>query len=433
MQAWKKTFDRKRLHDPSEIVKLIPNNSRIILGHAAGEPLLLVDALVAGYQQLKGTELVQMVPLGPSRFCEAGFEEHIRLNSIFVGAPTRAAVHAGRADFTPVFFSQVPRLIQQKVLPLDVALICVSPPDLDGWMSFGVSVDYTQAASKHAKLVIAEVNERMPRTYGARIHISEIDHVIRSERQLPELRAPLAGDVERLIGHQIADVIHDGDCLQLGIGSIPDAVLACLGQKKDLGIHTEMFSDGVIDLVQAGVITNAKKTIDRDKLVATFLMGTQRLYDFVHENPQVWMQPADYTNNVLVTSDIEHLISINSALQVDLQGQVCADMIGPMQYSGVGGQVDFVRSAAASKGGRSIIALPSTAKNGTISRIVAQLDSGACVTTSRYDVDTIVTEYGVAELRGKTLKQRRAALIGLAHPKFREALSADDPFGRMAY
>ncbi len=428
MHAWEETFDfdRKQLQDPMDIVKLIPNNSRVILGHAAGEPLFLVDALVSAADKLKGIEIVQMVPMGPSRFCAPGLEDNIRLNTFFVGSPTRDAVLAGRADYTPAFFSEIPRLIQRKALPLDVALICVSPPDADGFMSYGVSVDYTQAAAEHARIVIAEVNERMPRTFGAQIHISEVDHVIASSRRLPELKAPQVGEVERRIGQYIADFIQDGDCLQLGIGSIPDAVLSCLGQKNDLGIHTEMFSDGVVDLVQAGVITNRRKTLDRDKLVATFLMGTNKLYDFVHENPQVLMRPVDYTNNVLITSQIDHLISINSALQVDLYGQVCADMIGPMQFSGVGGQVDFVRSAAASKGGRSIIALPSTAKNGSISRIVNRLDPGACVTTSRCDVDTIVTEYGVAELRGKTLKQRQAALIEIAHPKFREALRANE-------
>ncbi len=428
MHAWEETFDfdRKQLQDPMDIVNLIPNNSRVILGHAAGEPLFLVDALVSGADKLKGIEIVQMVPMGPSRFCAPGLEDNIRLNTFFVGSPTRDAVLAGRADYTPAFFSEIPRLIQRKALPLDVALICVSPPDADGFMSYGVSVDYTQAAAEHARIVIAEVNERMPRTFGAQIHISEVDHVIASSRRLPELKAPQVGEVERRIGQYIADFIQDGDCLQLGIGSIPDAVLSCLGQKNDLGIHTEMFSDGVVDLVQAGVITNRRKTLDRDKLVATFLMGTNKLYDFVHENPQVLMRPVDYTNNVLITSQIDHLISINSALQVDLYGQVCADMIGPMQFSGVGGQVDFVRSAAASKGGRSIIALPSTAKNGSISRIVNRLDPGACVTTSRCDVDTIVTEYGVAELRGKTLKQRQAALIEIAHPKFREALRANE-------
>jgi 4-hydroxybutyrate CoA-transferase len=433
MHAWEETFDfdRKQLQDPMDIVKLIPNNSRVILGHAAGEPLLLVDALVTGAEKLKGIEIIQMVPMGPSRFCEPGLEEHIRLNTFFVGSPTRSAVAAHRADFTPAFFSDIPRLIQSKALPLDVALICVSPPDADGWMSLGVSVDYTLAAAQNARVVIAEVNELMPRTFGAQIHISEVDYVVASHRRLPELKTPQIGEVERQIGQHIAGYIHDGDCLQLGIGSIPDAVLSCLGQKNELGIHTEMFSDGVVDLVRAGVITNTKKTIDRDKLVATFLMGTNKLYDFVHENPQVWMQPVDYTNNVLITSQLDHLISINSALQVDLYGQVCADMIGPMQFSGVGGQVDFVRSAAASKGGRSIIALPSTAKNGSISRIVNRLDPGACVTTSRCDVDTIVTEYGVAELRGKTLRQRQAALIDIAHPKFREALRADE-FGMRA-
>ncbi len=424
MSAWQNSFQRKLLRDPSEIVSLIPNMSRVVLGHAAGEPQVLVDAMMSAYQQFQDVEIVHMVPLGSCRYCEAGMEQHFRHNSIFVGAPTRDAVRSGRADYTPVFFSQVPRLIQEKHMPIDVALICVSPPDEQGWMSYGVSVDYTQAAARHARMVIAEVNELMPRTFGARIHVSDLDYLVRSERRLPQLRPAILGEVEQQIGRHIADFIEDGDCLQLGIGSIPDAVLGCLMGKHDLGIHTEMFSDGVVDLVRAGVITNRRKAIDPGKLVATFLMGTQKLYDFVHNNHDVLMQPVDYTNNVMVAGQIDRLISINSALQVDLHGQVCADMIGPLQYSSVGGQVDFVRAAAASKGGRSIIALPSTAKGGLISRIVPQLDAGACVTTSRFDVDTIVTEYGVAALRGKTLRQRQKDLIAIAHPNFRAELES---------
>jgi len=431
MSQWHIEYSRKLLHHLDAFVEKMPKTGRIALGHAAGEPLPLVEALVDHASLFQNLEIVHMVPMGPCRYCEPQYAKNFRHNSLFVGAPCREAVNQNRADYTPVFFSKIPRLFERKILPLDATLVCVSPPDKDGWMSFGVSVDYTEAAVHHAKLVIAEVNQQMPRTFGSRIHLSQVDYVIESDRPLPQLKHTLITDVERQIGTHIADLIEDGSCLQLGIGSIPDAVLSCLGNKRDLGIHTEMFSDGVLDLVHQGVINNQAKQIDRGFMIATFLMGSQKLYDFVHENPQVLMRPVDYTNDPCIAGQNHKLISINSALQIDLHGQVCADTLGNQQFSSVGGQVDFVRAAAQSKGGRAIIALPATAKKGSISKIVPCLDDGACVTTSRFDVDMVVTEYGVAELQGKTAQQRREALIRVAHPDFRSELrSWNRPEGR---
>lgn len=333
-------------------------------------------------------------------------------------------MNEGRADYIPCFFSELPKLFRQGQLPVDTAMIMVSPPDEHGYMSYGLSVDYTLQAAQSARTVVAEVNPKMPRTMGSYIHVSEVDYIVETDYEPIEIPLPKITDVEEKIGANVATLVPDRANLQLGIGAIPDAVLHFLTEKKDLGIHSEMFSDGVVTLFEKGVVTNKYNNLNPGKFVATFLMGTRRLYDFVHNNPAVVMKPVDYTNNVLVAGHLENLISINSALEVDLFGQVCADMIGPKQFSAVGGQVDFVRSATHSEGGKSIIAFPSTGKGGTISRIVPRLKEGACVTTSRYDVDYIVTEYGVAALKGKSNTQRAEALIAVAHPDFREELAA---------
>lgn len=424
MPDWKIEYAQKKVTH-SEAVSHIQSHQRIVMGHCAGEPVLLIDELMRQKDRLTAVEIVHMVPLGAAPYCQPEMASHFRHNSIFAGGATRSAVQSQRADYTPVFFSEVPRLFRENYLPVDVALITLSPPDENGYMSFGVSVDYTSAAAAAAKLVIAEVNSQMPRTFGTQMHVSEIDFAVETDRPLPILGAPKISEIEEQIGAHVAALISDGDTLQLGIGAIPDATLHFLTHKKDLGIHTEMFSDGVVHLYELGVITNARKSLHPGKFIATFLMGTSKLYSFVHNNPLVEMHPVDYTNNILVAGQIDNLISINSALQVDLYGQVCADSIGPKQFSGIGGQVDFVRAASLSRGGKSIIAMPSTAKNGTVSRIAVLLDPGACVSTSRNDVHYIVTEYGIAELRSKTLRQRAAALINIAHPDFREALKTD--------
>ncbi|TFG59122.1 MAG: acetyl-CoA hydrolase/transferase family protein, partial [Spirochaetales bacterium] len=345
-----------------------------------------------------------------------------RHNSLFVSAGVREAVNSGRADITPCFFSEIPRLFRDGLLPVDAALVQLSPPDEHGYMSFGVSADYTVQAARSAKTVVAEVNKKMPRTYGSYIHVSEVDLIVETDRDLPEIPLPVITEVEERIGEHIASLVGDRVTLQLGIGAIPDAVLKFLGGKKDLGIHTEMFSDGVVDLYERGIITNRYNNLNPGKFVATFLMGTRRLYDFVHNNPMVEMRSVDYTNHILVAGKLENLISINAALEVDLYGQVTAEMIGAKQISAVGGQVDFVRAASISPGGKSIIACPSTGKGGSVSRISRYLTAGACVTTSRNDVHYIVTEYGIADLRGKTTRQRAEALINIAHPDFREQL-----------
>ena len=424
MKDWRKNYAQKMTKKEQAISKIASGN-RVVFGHAAGEPVVLVDELVKQKDSLKNVELVHMVPLTECQYCLPGMEKHFRHNSLFAGAATRKSIREDRADYTPVFFSEIPRLFRDNILPVDVALIQLSPPDENGFLSFGVSIDYTMQAAKSAKIVLAEVNKQMPRTKVSQIHISEIDYVVETDRSLVEIPLPKITSIEEKIGRNVASLVPDRANLQLGIGAIPDAVLKFLQEKKDLGIHTEMFSDGVVDLYEKGVITNKYNNLNPGKFIATFLMGTRRLYNFVDNNPNVEMHPVDYTNNIMIAGKVNNLISINSAIQVDLFGQVCADTIGYQQYSGVGGQVDFVRASGISPEGKSIIALPSTNKKKTISRIVSKLDEGACVTTSRNDVHYIVTENGIADLRGKTVRQRAKALIDVSHPDFRSQLKKD--------
>jgi 4-hydroxybutyrate CoA-transferase len=408
----------------AEALRSVKSGDRVVIGHACGEPPTLVDALVARAPELRNVEIIHMVAMGPAKYVQPGMEESFRHNAIFVGATTRKAIEERRGDFTPCFFSETPRLFKDKVLPVDVALIQVTPPDGDGFCSFGVSADYTLPAAESAKTVIAQVNSQMPRTSGAKISVDQLTYIVEKDEPLIELKPPQIGDVETLIGKNVASLVPDGATLQLGIGAIPDAVLLFLKEKKDLGIHSEMFSDGVVFLAEAGVVTNKKKTINAGKFTATFLMGTRKLYDFVDNNPNVEMLPVDYVNNPYIIGQHEKMISINSALQVDLMGQVNAEMIGSRQFSGIGGQVDFVRGASRSPGGKSIIALPATAAGGKISRICGELDRGAAVSTSRNDVHYVVTEFGIADLRGKSLRQRAQALIAISHPDFQEDLTA---------
>ena len=407
----------------AEALRAVKSGDRVVVGHATGEPQALIEALVARASELSGVEIVHMVAMGPAKYAQPGMEKSFRHNGFFLGGTTRKAVEEGRADFTPCFFSEVPRLFKSGALPVDVALIQVTPPDADGFCSYGVSADYTQPAAESARIVIAQMNPSMPRTGGSKIALDAITHVVEKDEPVLELKPPQIGDIERRIGENVAGLIPDGATLQLGIGAIPDAVLLFLNDKKDLGIHSEMFSDGVVHLAQRGVITNARKTINPGKFVCTFLMGSRVLYDFVDRNPAVELAPVDYVNDPFVIAQHDNMISINSALQVDLMGQVNAEMIGARQFSGVGGQVDFVRGAGRSKGGKSIIAMPSTAAGGKLSRICLEIDRGAAVTTSRTDVHYVVTELGIAELRGKSLRQRAEALIAIAHPDFRDMLA----------
>ena len=417
-----KTIYNKRLTTAEEAVKKIKSGDRVATSHSVGEPTFVIDAMIRNREAYRDVEIVHMVPMGSSEYAQAGMERYFRHNSVFVGTATRQTIKAGHGDYTPCYFSQIPNLFS-RTLPLDVAIVHVSTPDEHGYCSCGVSVDYSKTAAEQAKFVIAQVNRHMPRTLGDTfLHVSRFDCIVEHDAPLIVLEPPKITSVERAIGEHCASLINDGDCLQLGIGAIPDAVLLFLKDKKDLGIHSEMFSDGVVELVEAGVINNQKKNFNKGASIATFLMGTQRLYDYVHNNPAVNMYPATYTNDPYIAGQNDNLVSINSCLQVDLLGQVCSEMIGYSQYSAVGGQVDFVRAAALSRGGRSIIAMPSTAASGRLSRIVSVLDEGAAVTTSRNDVEYVITEYGIANLRYYTVRDRARALINIAHPKFRDEL-----------
>lgn len=421
MNDWRKTYQSK-IVSAAEAVKSIKSGNRVVIGHACGEPPALVEAMTARAAELENVEIVHMVAMGAAKYAQPGMEKSFRHNALFVGASTRKAVEEKRADFTPCFFSEVPRLFKENILPVDVVLMQVTPPDEEGFCSYGVSADYTKPAAECAKVVIAQMNKNMPRTGGAKIHLDSINYIVEYDEPLIELKPPKIGDIEKAIGENVASLIPDGATLQLGIGAIPDAVLLFLGGKKDLGIHSEMFSDGVVGLAEAGVITNRKKNINAGKFMATFLMGTKRLYDFANNNPDVEVQSVDYINDPYVIGQHDNMISINSAIQVDLMGEVNAEMIGTRQFSGVGGQVDFIRGASRSKNGKSIIAMPSTASGGKVSRIACELDRGAAVTTSRNDVHYVVTEYGVADLRGKSLRERAKALIAISHPDFRATL-----------
>lgn len=418
---WEQLYT-ERLVSADQALKQIPDGGRVVTGHAAGEPSYLLDYMADHKEWYQNVEICHMVSLGNNTYCKEEMKGHFRHNALFVGGGTRKAVAEGRGDYTPSFFYEIPRLFEE-TLPVDVAVIMVTPPDQNGKLSLGVSVDYTKAAAKNAKMVIAQVNNQMPYTYGdSLLDVADIDYFVEHSAPLPELKPSVLTKVEKDIGCNCASLINDGDTLQLGIGAIPDAVLLSLKYKKDLGIHSEMFSDGVVELVEAGVVTNAEKQLLPGKMVANFLMGTKRLYDFVDHNSNVAMYPADYTNDPVVVAENNRIVCINSSVQVDLMGQACSESVGLMQISGVGGQVDFIRGASMAKHGISILALPSTAKKGTVSRIVPLLDEGAAVTTSRNDIDYVVTEYGIAHLKGKTLRQRAKDLIVISHPNFREDL-----------
>ena len=424
MKDWRAIYQSK-LTTAEEAVKHIPNHCRVFFGHGANEPLVLTDALVANYEQYEDVEICHWVPMGKGEYTQPKMKGHLNYNGLFLGPVTRASVNEGRADYTPFYFHQSPRFFTDGTFPIDVALVSLTPPDEHGFCSFGVSVGGTKPAALSAKMVIAQINDQMPRTMGdSFIHVSQITYAVEASRPLPELGGGKIGPVEEAIGRNCASLIEDGSTLQLGIGSIPDAVLKFLGDKKDLGIHSEMFSDGVVDLYEQGVITGAAKTENKGKMVAAFLMGSKKLYDFVDNNPDVMMLTVDYVNDPVVVSRQNKMVSINSFLQVDFNGQVNSESMGINQFSGIGGQLDYVRGASMCPNGKSILAMPSTAKHGTISRIVPVFEPGTTVTTTRTDVHYIVTEYGVANLRGKSLRERARLLINIAHPDFRDELWA---------
>ncbi|MBP7765784.1 MAG: acetyl-CoA hydrolase/transferase family protein [Syntrophaceae bacterium] len=422
---WQDVY-RQRLTTAAEAVSHIQSGDRVVVGHACGSPETLLAAMVADRQAYRDVEIVHMVSMGPSEYCLPENSRHFIHNSFFAGQTTRTAINEGRAVFTPCHFSLIPKLFQEKILPVDVVLCMLSPPDEHGYCSFGISVDYTRPAAFCAKRVIAEVTPHMPRTLGQSfIHVSRIDCLVESAARPITLPPAQITAADETIGHYCAGLIRDGDCLQLGIGAVPDAILGFLKNKRHLGIHTEMFSDGVVDLVNEGVIDCAKKNFHPGKMVATFFMGTAKLYAFVHNNPMVEMRSVDYTNNPANIARNDNVVAVNSALEVDLSGQIAADTIGYRQYSGTGGQADFVRGAAWSNGGRSIIALYSTAAEGKISRIRSHITEGAAVVTNRADVHYVVTEYGVADLRGKSVAERAGALMAIAHPDFRDGLKEE--------
>jgi acetyl-CoA hydrolase len=426
MTNWMVRFWNKVV--PAEkAVQVIKSGDRIFLTGNCSVPQTLLNAVTQRAQagEVERLEIVQVLTIGDAAYVAPEMEGKIRVNTLFISHNVRKAVNEGRADFTPVFLSEIPRLFRNGHLPLDVALIHCSPPDEHGFLSFGVEVGLTKPAAQNAKIVVAEVNEHMPRCLGdSFIHISKVDYLVPVSYYLPEVPQGAPGELEKCIAGHIVDLIPDGATMQMGIGAIPDAVLHFLEHKKDLGIHTELFSDGVIPLVDAGIINNERKTLHPGKIVAGFILGSQKLYDFVDNNPIVEFHPQDYVNDPFIISQNDRMISINSALEVDLTGQVCADSIGTSFYSGVGGQMDFVYGASRSKEGKPIIALPSTTRNDTITRIVPALKEGAGVTTSRNHVHYVVTEFGVAELYGKSIRQRALNLINVAHPNFRDELTA---------
>jgi len=416
-----KTYD-ERLLSAEEAVKKIKSGDRVMIAHACGEPTALVDAMVANHKAYKDVEITHEVVMGTAEYCKEEMEGHFYHNALFLGASVREAVNSGRAGYMPGYFHTIPDMIRSGHFDIDVALLHCSPPDSNGYMSFGVSVDYSLACTEAAKLVIVQVNKHMPRTLGnSFIHYTEADIIVEHDQKLIELLPGAIGEVEDAIGKNCASLIEDGDCLQLGIGSIPDAVLSNLGDKKDLGLHTEMFSDGALEFIEKGVINCSKKNFNPNRAVATFLMGSQKLYDFVDDNPFVHMAPVDYVNNPYIAGKNDNLVAINSIVEVDLKGQVASESIGLRQISGVGGQVDFCRAARISRGGKAIFAFPSITNRGD-SKIVPFLNEGATVTTNMYDVEYFVTENGVANLRYKNLEDRARALIHIAHPSVQEEL-----------
>lgn len=417
----------------AEAVNVVRSGDRVFIHSVAAAPQALIAALTARAAELRDVEIVQLHTEGPAPYAAPEMAGSFRVNALFVGKNVRDAVARGQADYVPVFLSEVPALFRSRAMPLDVALISVSPPDKHGFCSLGVSVDASRAAAQSARTVVAQVNAAMPRSHGdGLIHVDDIDLAVEEAAPIFEVSQAKTGELERTIGGFVASLVEDGATLQLGIGAIPEAVLAALTDHHDLGVHTEMFSDGIVDLVERGVVTGALKRNHPGKVVASFVMGSRRLYDFIDDNPSVLLLDVAYTNDTAVIRRNPKVTAVNSALEIDLTGQVCADSLGTFQYSGVGGQMDFIRGASLSERGKPIIALPSVTSRGE-SRIVPYLKQGAGVVTTRAHVNYVVTEHGAASLHGKNLRQRARALIGIAHPGHREALeqAAWERFGRL--
>ncbi len=414
---------KKKLQTADEALRCVRSGTRVYIQPGCAEPEALVEALMRRAPELYDVEIVHMMTMGCAPYVAPEMAGHFRHNAMFIGGNVREAINDGRADYTPIYLSEIEALFESGAMPIDVALIEVSPPDSHGFCSFGVGVDTTLTAAKCARYVVAQVNDYMPRTYGdSFIHVSDLDAVVESSRPLCELKKPEVTDMHVAIARNVAGLIDDGAVLQTGVGGIPDAVLPFLGDRKDLGVHSELVSEGVIPLIENGVITGARKNYKPRKIIVGFALGTRRFFEFIDNNPIFEFHPTAYTNDPALIARNDNMVAINSALQVDLTGQVCSDSIGNQFYSGIGGQVDFLRGASRSKGGKPIIAISSTAKNGTISRIVPMLSPGAGVVTSRGLVRYVVTEHGVAYLHGKSIRERARALIQIADPKFRAEL-----------
>jgi len=423
VSGWASAY-ASRVKTAEAAVRAVRSGDHVWIHAGCNNPEELIHALVARHDELRDVEISHLMTFGCADHVDPRYRASFRHRGLFIGSNVREAVNAGRADWVPVFLSEIPRLIQARLLPVDVALVHVSPPDAHGFCSYGAGVECTKAAAEQAATVIALVNPRMPRSLGdSFIHASRLTHVVEIDRPLRELpQAGETGEVARAIGRNVAALVEDGSTLQMGIGEIPDAVLLFLKDKRRLGVHSEMFSDGVVELFETGVITNEAKTLHRGKIVASFVLGSTKTFDFIHDNPLVEFHPTDYVNDPFVIARHDRMVAINSALAVDITGQVCADSLGRSVYSGFGGQVDFVRGAARSQGGKPVIALPSTARGGTVSRIVDTLLEGSGVVTTRADVHYVVTEYGVARLFGKSLRERARELTQIAHPAFRAGL-----------
>lgn len=427
---WKEIYESRKC-TADEAVGKIRSGDHVVTAHDVGEPPALMEAMVNHAADYRNVEISHMFTLGSGAYCTPEYKDNFHANLWFLSGQTRGCVEEGYGDFTPMFFYEVPRLIRSGEFPVDVAMIMVTPPDAHGFVSTGVSGDYTVQAVKSAKTVIAQVNDRVPFTFGdAVFHVSEIDAFVECSQPLPTLPAAKIGPVEEAIGKYCAELIHDGDTLQLGIGAIPDAVCHQLLNKKHLGIHSEMLGDGVVALYEAGAVDNSQKAINKGKFVFNFVMGSQKLYDFCDRNPMCLLKAVDYVNHPMVIAENSNMVSINGGLAVDFYGQIASDTIGYRQFSAVGGQVDFIRGTAMARdgNGRAIIAMPSATqkKDGSlVSKITALLAEGQVVTASRHDADYVVTEYGIARLKGKTVKNRARALIAIAHPDFRDQLKAD--------
>jgi len=415
---------RSRVATTDETLRIVESGQRVYIHQGCAEPEELVRALTRRWRELHDVEVIHLATFGNADYTLPEYEGHFRHAAFFIAGNVRRAVQEGRADYIPIFLGEIEELFRSGAIPLDVALLQCTPPDAYGYMSLGPSVDCSLTAARCARHLIVEINDRMPRTMGDTfLHVSRVDKFIETSHPLPEYPRPQITELHRAIARNVAGLVPDGATLQMGIGGIPDATLACLRDRQDLGVHTEMFSDGVVELIEAGVINNEKKGIHPNKVISGFALGSQKLFDFIHNNPIFEFHPTGYTNDPFVIAQNHGMVAINSAIEVDLTGQVCSDSLGATMYSGIGGQVDFLRGAARSKGGVPVIALPATAKDGAVSRIVPMLRPGAGVVTSRGDVHYVVTEYGVAYLHGRSLRQRAEALIAIAHPDFRDRLT----------